>query len=251
MVKAPGSIRRRARVTRDVWVTPSRPTDAITSSASNRSCTESGVPVHSALVMTDNPPMCEIGRQHNQRSDAGSTPRRPEVISADASIASWVNTTPLGRPVVPLVAITTASPGSTGRPPDNDRRSPSCSITWVGARASRRSRRSVSGNLSSMGAIAAPRAHSRSSASTNRSPGEIDSAVRSGKAADVQGQAVDSVADLVLQHSFEDVGPEATSVGQPHRHRGGVTGLGVSSEHPGRVLAAVDLRDVRRSHPTR
>ena len=35
---------------------------------------------------------------------------------ADAPTASWVSTTPLARPVVPLVATTRASPGATGRP---------------------------------------------------------------------------------------------------------------------------------------
>ena len=36
---------------------------------------------------------------------------------ADATTASWVSTTPFGSPVVPLVATTSASPASTGRPP--------------------------------------------------------------------------------------------------------------------------------------
>ena len=40
----------------------------------------------------------------------------PTVAAAEAWTASWVSTTPVGEPVVPLVATTSASPGSTPRP---------------------------------------------------------------------------------------------------------------------------------------
>ena len=60
--------------------------------------------------------MWASGRQATQRSRPGSTPSAAEVARAEARTASWVSTTPLGSPVVPLVATTSASPGSTGAP---------------------------------------------------------------------------------------------------------------------------------------
>ena len=84
---------------------------------SNRRRTVQGVPVTSERVTTERPPMWASGRQATQRSRQGSTPRPAEVARADASTDAWVWTTPLGSPVVPLVATTRASPGSVGRPP--------------------------------------------------------------------------------------------------------------------------------------
>ncbi len=89
-----------------------------TVSASNRSTIRYGVPVTMARVTTDSPPMWAKGRQANQRSCSGITPRRTLVVVADASMAVWVRTTPFGIPVVPLEATTSASPGSVGIPPD-------------------------------------------------------------------------------------------------------------------------------------
>ena len=68
--------------------------------------------------------MWASGRHASHRSDPGRTPIASLVAWAEAATAACVSTTPFGRPVVPLVATTSASPGSTGRPPDSDRRSP-------------------------------------------------------------------------------------------------------------------------------
>ncbi len=68
----------------------------------------------SALVTTESPPTWASGRQHSQRSAEGSTPRYALVASAEAATAAWVSTTPFGAPVVPDVAMTRASPFSTG-----------------------------------------------------------------------------------------------------------------------------------------
>ena len=64
-VKSPGSMRPSAVATNETWVAPlaaARTTDA----ASNPGSTVSGVPVASALVTTDKPPMWARGRQANQ-----------------------------------------------------------------------------------------------------------------------------------------------------------------------------------------
>ena len=86
--------------------------------------------------------------------------------------ASWVSTTPLGSPVDPLVATTSASPASTGR------------AAGEAVLARRRGRRSAptarwpsaarpragGGSRRSTGSAASPRSHTRRSASTNAGP---------------------------------------------------------------------------------
>ena len=74
-----------------------------------------GHPRDQARVSTDSPPMWLRGRQASQRWRSGRAPRRAEVARAEATTASWVRTTPLGWPVLPLVAMTRASPSATAR----------------------------------------------------------------------------------------------------------------------------------------
>ena len=66
--------------------------------------------------MTTRQPADVGERQAGQPVVVGGRRRGGRVVaSADARTASWVSTTPLGAPVEPLVATTSASPGSTGR----------------------------------------------------------------------------------------------------------------------------------------
>ena len=81
----------------------------------SRAARSSACPCTSARVTTASPPTWASGRQASQWSSlvdaepvaASPAPRR--------ATASWVSTTPFGAPVEPLVATTSASPGSTGR----------------------------------------------------------------------------------------------------------------------------------------
>src|SRR5439155_12749188 len=104
----------------------------------------SGVPVRAARVTTDKPPTWESGRQASHLSLAGSTRRRAHEPWTEARTASWVSTTPFGRPVLPLVATTRASPASTVSP----------------ARSSaRRAARARPGMRGSTGSTASPASH--------------------------------------------------------------------------------------------
>ena len=109
-----------------------------TSSASNPSSTVTGVPGH------------QRPGHHGQTADVGQRQAghpavagrihpqaRPRWPAAEARTASWVRTTPLGSPLVPLVATTRASPASTGRPAGWGW-SPPASTTVEGRRASTR-----------------------------------------------------------------------------------------------------------------
>src|SRR5690606_32828800 len=125
---------------------------ASTAPASKPSCTVRGVPVSSARVTTERPPTWASGRQASQRSAPGSTPRRALVARAEAATASWVSTTALGSPVVPLVATTSASPSATG--------------SSGRAAASTRSRAGP-GRRGSRGRTASPSSQARRSRSTN------------------------------------------------------------------------------------
>ena len=97
-VKTEGSRRWSAVATNETCDTsPERPASS-TASASNPGRTTTGVPVTIERVTTASPPMCASGRQAIHACRAGSTPSRAEVASAEAAMASWVSTTPLGRP---------------------------------------------------------------------------------------------------------------------------------------------------------
>ncbi len=67
--------------------------------------------------MTEKPPTWPSGRQASQPTSLLVAPQAAEVILAAAATPAWVWTAPRGAPVVPEVAMTTASPSSTGRPP--------------------------------------------------------------------------------------------------------------------------------------
>ena len=109
--KTEGSIRSNAVGTRDTSVDPDRPASSH-NVASNPLCILSRTPLCRALVITEKPPICETGMQHNHSSRASCTSNCDDVIWDEAWRAVCVKTTPFGSPVVPLVAITRASSGS-------------------------------------------------------------------------------------------------------------------------------------------
>ena len=90
---------------------------------------------------------------------------------AEAATASWVSTTPLGSPVEPLVAITRASPSSTGRPPGRRCSDPVASRTSVTARAASCADLAGGGSRWSIGKAASPSSHTRMRAVDERRPG--------------------------------------------------------------------------------
>ena len=114
--KTEESIRPNAVGTRDTSVDPLRPASSH-NAASNLLCTLSRIPLCRALVMTEKPPICETGMQHNHSSTLFCTSNCDDVTRDEAFRAVCVNTTPFGSPVVPLVAITRASSGSISIPP--------------------------------------------------------------------------------------------------------------------------------------
>ena len=70
------------------------------------------VPPSSERTSTCRPETCEGGRQQSQRSPGAASSRLSEA-AAEARRARAESWTPLGAPVLPLVAITTAtSPGT-------------------------------------------------------------------------------------------------------------------------------------------
>ena len=143
-----------------------------------------------------------------------STPRRVLVASADARTASWVSTTPLGSPVDPLVATTSASPASTAdRPPATSgaRRRPR-PISADGAMAASRRSRAGAGSRWSTGNAASPRSHTRRSASTNAGPPG-----RSRAHARLSGRRVHGAHDGVL----EPLDPRRTAAHAAGRGRAG------------------------------
>ncbi len=158
-VKTEGSRRCSAVATSETCVTrPDRPSSS-TVSASKPGSTTTGVAVRIERVTTASPPMCARGKQASQVCLDGSTSSRFDVALADAPIASWVSTTPLGCCDVPEVATTSASPSSTGSPPLSACCSPSEVTIRVGLRASSTVRRASSGSRGSRGAAASPVSH--------------------------------------------------------------------------------------------
>ena len=166
ILKTDGSMRASAVGTSETRVAPSRAA-AMTAVASKPGSTVTGTPAANALVMTENPPMCDSGRHASQWSVV-VTFSRALVARADDSSARWVRTTPFGMPVEPLVAMTNASPGSTGSPSRRD--VPSIVTTWVGRVAASTSSRAGSGRRWSMGSTASPRSQILRSSSTNNGP---------------------------------------------------------------------------------
>ena len=179
-MKSAGSSRRRAAGTNERCVAFSARPSASTASASKPGRTVRRVPVTRARVTTDSPPTWARGRQASQAWRAGSTPSRSEVASADARRASWVRTTPLGWPDDPLVAITSASPSSTGSPPAITWCSPSDATTRDGRRAASRRSRAARGRRGSSGAAASPVSQTARSVSTKPGPPGRSSATSSG-----------------------------------------------------------------------
>src|SRR5579864_4457456 len=180
-----GSTRRRVVTTSDTstlrWLPRAKASTAV---ASKPASTVTGVPVRSARVTTPRPPAWASGRQASHASVAGSTASASEDPAAEAATAAWVRTTPLGSPVVPLVARTKASPGETGRPGKRSS-SPPTGARRVGRRASRRVVTADGGRRWSTGRTASPRSHQRRSSSTHAGPGGPRTATSSGTAGNV------------------------------------------------------------------
>ena len=179
-MKTEGSSLCTAVATRATWVArPVRPICS-TASASKPGTTRRGVPVMIDRVTTESPPMCASGRQASQEWRAGSMPSRSDVARAEALIASWVNTTPLGCPDVPDVATTSASPSATGIPSTSACCSPSEPTMRVGRSASSIVVRAAGGSRGSRGAAASPVSQMARSASTKPIPPGRSSATSSG-----------------------------------------------------------------------
>src|SRR5918995_6020362 len=151
--KTDGSTRPSRLGTSDTRVHPAAAA-AATAAGSNPSCRVRGVPVSRAREITARPPTWASGRQASQRSAPGSTPSRAVEAWADAATASWVSTTALGSPPVPLVATTSASPSATG--------------SSVQAAASSCAR-AAGGRRGSSGSTASPSSQARRRRSTNAS----------------------------------------------------------------------------------
>ena len=113
--KSDGSMRWSRRVTSEVWVAPPRAAASICS-PDGSSTTLSGVPVSTARVITDNPPMCDGGRQASHRCRLGSMSSAALVIWAEATTASRVRIAAFGAATDPELSTTRASPSSTGCP---------------------------------------------------------------------------------------------------------------------------------------
>ena len=163
--------------TSETCVAPRRAASSI-AAASARACTSSRAPVHRARVITEKPPTWDNGRQASHHVSP-ATPVATEVAYAAYSMLRWVCTAPLGAPVVPDVAMTSASPSSTGRPPSSDRVPPSASTTCVAPRATITRSRWARGAPGSSGSTASPASHALRTAATKRSPPGSSSAVSS------------------------------------------------------------------------
>ncbi len=98
------------------------------------------------------------------------------MAEADTDARVW--TTPLGSPVVPLVATTKASPGSVGTPPRSVG-TPSVETTMDGRRVSSRRSTAGAGRRVSTGSTASPESHAARRASTKPGPAGRSSATSS------------------------------------------------------------------------
>ena len=109
-----GSMRWKAVVTRETRVAPSRAAASYASAVKEGTATRE-VPIMRERVITESPPTCDAGKHANHWSRR-ETLSATDVAFALASTADIVSTAAFCVPVVPLVATTTASPVSTGRP---------------------------------------------------------------------------------------------------------------------------------------
>src|ERR671910_2839665 len=213
--KTDGSTRPSRLGTSDTRVHPAAAA-AATAAGSNPSCRVRGVPVSRAREITARPPTWASGRQASQRSAPGSTPSRAVEAWADAATASWVSTTALGSPPVPLVATTSASPSATG--------------SSVRAAASSCAR-AAGGRRGSSGSTASPSSQARRRRSTNasvpRASTTINLCTGSRYGAVPRRSTVGPIDATIRTESLTKIyqGPPEGPPGASHRARPAVDGL--------------------------
>ena len=95
----------------ETWAQP----ESSSTAASSRPAITGSVPATSERTSTWMPAMCVAGRQSSHRSP-GTAPTRASDARAECVRADALSSTPLGWPVEPDVAITTAVCSLTGIP---------------------------------------------------------------------------------------------------------------------------------------
>src|SRR5215471_6216730 len=170
------SIRRSCAGTRDTYPQPNAA--RFRCEGSSRSTTTGAVPLTRDRTSTPRPAMWLVGSGHSQRPP-GRAPIRSRLARAEASSASAPSCTPLGSPVEPEVAITTAVPsgrsapvpGAAGRESSGRHRISASSVSTVaGVKACSRSVTRADGRPGSRGRIAGPLPSSAAASASSRRP---------------------------------------------------------------------------------
>src|SRR5262250_765866 len=170
------SMRRSCAGTRDTYPQPSAA--RFRCAGSSRSSTTGAVPLTMDRTITPRPAMWLVGSGHSQRVP-GRAPIRSRLARAEASSASALSWAPLGSPVEPEVAITTAVPSGRSAPVPGaagsaglgrHRSSPSSVSTVAGVKACSRSATRADGRPGSSGRIAGPLPSSAAASASSRRP---------------------------------------------------------------------------------